>query len=160
MCPSDWWQDCSFSLSTPQAVYALFPIPDADLPLQFGWLWQPQRCHQGKTHHFCHGRLLWGKVSPGLKVKTNVIWRKLRLRMCPYITFVSLLTSVHYFGLDWNTSAAIGWMYCHGNSADSHIPLMMKCNHFDDPLTFHVVQNRRIISICPILWFLTKTMQN
>jgi len=70
-----WWRDCWFSLSTPQAIYALFPITDADLPLQFRWLRQPQRCHQGKTHHCCHGRLLWGKVSPGRKVKTNVTWK-------------------------------------------------------------------------------------
>lgn len=60
---SDWWQDSWFSLSTAQAVYALFPIPDADLPLQFRRLWQPHCCHQGETHHRCHGCLLWGKVS-------------------------------------------------------------------------------------------------
>lgn len=154
VCPSDWWQDCSLSLSTLQAVYALFPIPDADLPLQFRWLWQPQRCHQGKTHHFCHGRLLWGKVSPGLKVKTNVFWRKLRLHKCPYITktFLSMPALVHHFGPDCNIST-IGWIYCHDNSADSYIPLMMNCNHFYDPLTFRVLQNRWSVFICPILWF-------
>lgn len=72
LCPSDWWQDCSFSLSAPQAVYALFPITDADLPLQFRWLWQPRRCHQGKTHHCCHGRFLWGKASSRMEVKTSI----------------------------------------------------------------------------------------
>lgn len=68
MCPLDWWRDCRFSLSTPWAVYALFPAADADLPVQLGWLWQPRRRHQGKTHHLSHGRLLRGTVSPSPKV--------------------------------------------------------------------------------------------
>lgn len=93
------------------------------------------------------------KYHTGLKVKTNVIWGKphymnapTQHRHCIHAS-VSPCTLVH---TEISQQLLDGWITLR-IGADSHIPLRMNCNHFDDPLTFHVGSKKgKNISICSV----------